>query len=365
MRSRRGAALAVVLVALVVVAALGAGAALAARESNRSASDDLARVRAESRAWGSLEHAVREWDRRRNVLAVGAVDSGAGAADPRDVVRVVRLDRTRFLVEASARERSAAPGAAGQAERTASSLVRLAPPTVAALAAITSGGTLSVFDHAAVDGRDVPPPGWTDCATPTSDTAAVATAAAGAVHPAPQSTIGGALKQHSAAADTASYAAFGADDWTTLAARADVVVGSGPSVPTPRASASTCALAVDAWSEPMRGGGAVDACTTTFPIVVAPNGLALDGGRGQGMLLVNGDLVLNGSVTYAGVIVVRGALRADVGALRLHGALLVQGGGALGAGSLVQFSRCAIERAMDGIARASAARRHSWAEVTR
>src|SRR5690349_17477818 len=96
--NRRGAALAVVLVALVVVAGLGAGAALASREAQRSGSDELTRVRAEALAAGALEAAVHPWDRRRNQLAPGAVDS-AGAA------RLVRLDRTRFIVEATARAR--------------------------------------------------------------------------------------------------------------------------------------------------------------------------------------------------------------------------------------------------------------------
>ena len=81
--------------------------------------------------------------------------------------------------------------------------------------------------------------------------------------------------------------------------------------------------------------------------------------------LVDGDLTLDGIVTIAGVVVVRGALQSSNGALRLNGALLLEQGGVLSAGSLVQFSRCATERALDGAALARAARRRSWAEVTR
>jgi hypothetical protein len=292
--NRRGAALAVVLVALVVVAGLGAGVALASRESQRTASDERARVRAEALAAGGLEAAIHPWDRRRNQLAPGAVDS-VGAA------RLVRLDRTRFLVEATARVRAAV--------RTFSALVRLEPPDVRALGAVTTGAPLALLGDAVVDGRDAPPPGWTDCRTPRSDTADVATTS-----------------------DPTVFDHFAPDDWSTLAARADAC----------------------AW----------DACNTPWPLLHASAGLTLGNTTARGVLLVDGDLVLDGTVTFEGVVVVRGALRGDAGALRLHGALLVRGGGTLGAGSRVRFSRCAAERALDGIARVAGPRRRSWAEVT-
>jgi hypothetical protein len=68
---------------------------------------------------------------------------------------------------------------------------------------------------------------------------------------------------------------------------------------------------------------------------------------------------------FAGAVVVRGALHAETGALRLRGALLVANGAVLGAGSSVRRSRCALTRATDGVARISVVRRRSWAEVTR
>jgi hypothetical protein len=292
--NRRGAALAVVLVALVVVAGLGAGAALASRESQRASSDELARVRADALAAGALEAAIHPWDRRRNQLAPGAVDS-AGAA------RLVRLDRTRFLVEATAHARAA--------QRTFSALVQLEPPAVRALGAVTTGAPLALLGDATVDGHDAPPPGWSDCRTPRSDSADVVTTS-----------------------DPTVFDRFAPDDWSSLAARADAC----------------------AW----------DACNTPWPLLHASAGLTLAGGAARGVLLVDGDLVVNGSVTFEGVIVVRGVLRGDAGALRLHGALLVRGGGTLGAGSRVRFSRCAAERALDGIARVTGLRRRSWAEVT-
>ena len=335
---RRGAALALVLVALVLVAALGAGATLASREARRAARDDLARVRAESRAAGSLDAAVRHWDPRWSQLPLGASDSALGTADPADTVRVLRLDRTRFLVEATARARAAAPGTAGWAARTASAIVVLEPPSVTALAALTAGGPVALLDRAAIDGRDLPPPGWTDCQAPATDSAAVATPGAHDVSVAPQAIVSGALKQQFAAADTTTYSAFGRERWSSLAARADVVVdgAAGPYTP------------------------------TSQPLVVVNGNVTMQGPASvRGVWLVNGDLTLDGIVTIAGVVVVRGALQSSNGALRLNGALLLEQGGVLSAGSLVQFSRCATERALDGAAIARAARRRSWAEVTR
>ena len=83
------------------------------------------------------------------------------------------------------------------------------------------------------------------------------------------------------------------------------------------------------------------------------------------MLLVDGDLTIDGAFDFAGVVVVRGALHGEHGALRLHGALLVASGITLGPGSDVRRSRCALVHATDGVARISVVRRRSWAEVTR
>jgi hypothetical protein len=84
------------------------------------------------------------------------------------------------------------------------------------------------------------------------------------------------------------------------------------------------------------------------------------------VLLVDGDLTLDGALDFAGLVVVRGAVHADGGALRLAGALVVGAGrSALGAGSRLRWSRCALARATDGVARISVMRRRSWTEVTR
>jgi hypothetical protein len=367
---RRGSAIALALVALVVVAALGAGTMLAAREAGRSARDELAELRAATAAASSVEDVLRHWDRRRNQLAVGAFDSTGAPSDPSTVVRITRLDATRMLVEATARSRAAAPGAAGFAARTAAVIARLTRPAPNALGAVTIGGALDLTGDATVDGSDVSPSTWTGCPPSASDTVAVAAPSANAVRVAATATVRGALKSNAVAADTQTYALFGEETFASLAARADVVVDAidGPRSPTPAGDASTCALGADAWSDPDRASG-IAGCATTYPIVLARGGLALRGpARAQGVLLVDGDLDVAGSVTFAGVVIVRGAVRASLGALRVDGLLLVGGGVAtsvLGAGSRVGFSRCAVTRALDGVARVGALRRRSWAEVTR
>jgi hypothetical protein len=86
--------------------------------------------------------------------------------------------------------------------------------------------------------------------------------------------------------------------------------------------------------------------------------------RWQGVLLVDGDLAVEGLVEGAGLVVVRGRLDAAGGALVLHGALRARGGATLGAGSRVVRSRCALDRAARGAGKPVAHGRRAWQDVT-
>jgi hypothetical protein len=107
------------------------------------------------------------------------------------------------------------------------------------------------------------------------------------------------------------------------------------------------------------------------PVVVAPGpSLTLRGpARSQGVLLVDGDLHVEGDVEHAGLIVVRGAVRARGGALRVRGALMAantsgRGATIIGPGSRVSYSSCAVGRALVAASRPTPIRRRSWMEVT-
>jgi hypothetical protein len=157
-----------------------------------------------------------------------------------------------------------------------------------------------------------------------------------------------------------TYARFGGATWATMARDADIVVdGFVPRSPVPRAVDGGCVLDAGSWGEPLRGLGAEPRCTDAFPLVYAANArpLRLRGpARGQGILLVDGDLDVEGDVYFDGVIVVRDDVRVSGGTLRVHGAVLAANddasdGSLLGGRSRVTMSSCAMQRALLGAAR--------------
>lgn len=95
--------------------------------------------------------------------------------------------------------------------------------------------------------------------------------------------------------------------------------------PAPVIDGGNCATTVDTnWGEPDTGGAA-EPCAVWFPALHRPGDLALTGGRGQGILIVNGDLAMSGGATFAGLILVSGRVLLTDGA-SIRGAVISSGG---------------------------------------
>lgn len=384
---RRGAALPFVLAALVVGAACAAAVAAVAREAGRAARGGAAAVQAAAGAEGALAAAVARWPARWNAaIAPGArvlrtVVTPAGEAR----LWAVRLDATRFALEAESRSADRVAPADGPAVRRRLLLVRLRHVAPApGGAAVTAGGPVRVAAGAVVDGADQAPDGWSDCppspASPAPAAPVPAAVAAPEVHAEPGAAVLGTVRTDSASWAAALAPQFGDDAYPAHAARAHVALVAGaPLSPAPAAAApgaagaawevdpEPCARTGGSWGEPLRGGAAVAECVGALPLVHLRGAVVRLAGpaRLQGTVLVDGDLVVEGPVRGAGVVVVRGAVDASAGALALDGALVAGGEVRLGAGSRVRASACAVARASAYAARAVALPRRAWAEAVR
>jgi hypothetical protein len=247
-------------------------------------------------------------------------------------VTLTRLADELFLITAEAR--------AGPARRQVARVVRLdaaAPPVVAAL---VSSAPLGLAASPGIDGTDHSPPGW-DCPTPGA--------------PLPQAVV----------TDTATLLRFGQLDWAALAQRATARVGSRVTGAAPRSGDEECDTTDPAsWGEPARANGGP--CTAHYPIVHAPGDLTVDGGRGQGVLLVDGDLTLAGGFEFHGAILVRGALLSGAGGARITGTVWVaaQSGTASALdGIAIDLSRCTTRKALLGLAVPVPVVDRSWTEA--
>ena len=121
------------------------------------------------------------------------------------------------------------------------------------------------------------------------------------------------------------------------------------------------------WGNPIL---ATSACYSYYPIIHASGDLHITSSSvGQGILIVDGDLDLTGGFTFYGVVVVLGTVRSTGTGGHINGSVFAYSGGDLGStsttlgNSLVQYSSCAIDRAVLGtnkLARAYPVYNRSW-----
>ena len=124
------------------------------------------------------------------------------------------------------------------------------------------------------------------------------------------------------------------------------------------------------WGEPT---DLSHACAGYFPIIhVNGDARMQSGGRGQGILLVEGDLDLRGAFEFYGVVIVQGAFQTQGSGNRVNGAVWASNAQiqdqSLVGGSVTQYSSCAVEQAILNNASLNRARPimdRGWVDVSR
>lgn len=324
--------MATALFALLVVGALAVGTLFAATRELRAGSETIHQTRAIMAAELGVEQTLSSWSRGWNdAFARGygrtwmfATPEGADVA-----VTLTRLADDLFLITSRAR--------AGPARRQVARVVRLDvadPPLLAALAA-----SRPVDPGTGVDGSDHSPPGW-DC---------------------PEAS--GGIAQF-VVADTNRLLRFGQFDWLTLTELASTRVGQLVIGAAPQFTDEECDTSDPLnWGEPVRSSGG--ACTGYFPVIQAAGDLVIAGGRGQGVLVVDGDLTLGGGFEFYGLVLVRGTLLTGPGGARITGAVSLALEGSLAPaldGLTIDFSRCVARKALLGVATPVPLAERSWSE---
>lgn len=123
------------------------------------------------------------------------------------------------------------------------------------------------------------------------------------------------------------------------------------------------------WGSPNSPNGV---CGTFFPIIYAKQSLRINAtGSGQGILLVEGDLEVQGGFTFYGPVVVRGELRTAGTGGHFNGGVIaanvqLEASTVLGDAQVI-FSSCAVERALlnnNALARARPLARRSWVDIS-
>jgi len=294
-RARKGVALLSVLYFLIVCGL----AATALLWSQRSRSTNVLGIRGGLRlsaiADSALYAALATWqpgDRLRQPVGATILLATASAPDVRTRVFVTRSTRRLFAIVAEASQILD-----GSARRVSLS-VRLPLVSTAPHGALVSAVDVAVGAQARILGDSAC--GDTTAAGLVLSPSAVLTVDSTVIGNAPSVT------RDVAAADSATYLKFGDVWWNDLAVAADVRLADGAHVtPAPATSANDCLRVDSNWGDP---SSPTSPCSARIPIVYAAGDLTIDGGLGQGALLVDGHLLIAGPFTFSGQIVARGGI---------------------------------------------------------
>ena len=333
-QARPGFAVATAMFALVVVGALAIGTLLAATTELRAGSGAIHQARAIMAAELGLEQAIAQWSRGWN----GAFARGYGrhwtfsTPEGADVTgSLTRLADDLYLITSEAR--------AGPARRQVARVVRLDAEDPSLHAALGTTHPVDVSASAGIDGADHAPMHW-DCPAPGAPAPAVAVL------------------------DSTTLSHFGHFDWAALSAVANSRVNLRVTGAAPRFTDEECDTDHPLnWGEPHKWNGG--ACTSYYPVIYAPSDLVVDGGRGEGVLVVDGDLTLQAGFEFFGAVLVRGALYAGAGGARITGAVVVAAqpdSGAALDGLAIEFSRCTARKSLLELARPVPVVERSWSE---
>jgi hypothetical protein len=230
-----------------------------------------------------------------------------------------------------------------------------------------------VQGSALISGQDTFPPGpqWSDCddtglqnSVVTRDTTLVKTIGNAA-------QIIGPMRQEPGLGFN-DFTNYGGVTYDQLADMATWTLPDGAHPdPTPSGTATTCNTSdPENWSEP---GTAVLGCKDYFPIIHVLGDLMItSNGRGQGILLVDGDIVINGTFEFWGITITKRGIKTAGNGGHLNGTVMAMDSLSLDnniatGNSVVELSSCAVKRAssnIPGFNRAAPVRMHSWVDLT-
>ncbi len=367
---RRGIALALTLWALVIGSAVLTVAAFAAFQEQRAAGVGRRLHRALTRAESGLAQVLSGWtpgvlSRRLPQPFDSVVIAGAGTTSDDDWVGAIhRLGRDLFLVELGAAD----PPGAGSPRSVATRvrlgwLVHARPLKVVVSAALSTGGAALVGTGSTLDGRDQPPAGRTDCPPPDS---ALPGLAADSITTTGTPRIDGSPPTVTRQGSDTGLAMEDQVAFDKLASHATITLPGGNLATGPVTTGTECDVtSLLNWGDP----SSQDApCSMYLPIIHVVGDLTLTAGQGQGILLVDGNLVVAGAYRFHGLVIVRGALDVESpsGGVAIWGGVAAARTGREGnpvTGITVTYSKCMISHALSTSGRLMPLHSRAWKQL--
>ena len=357
---RDGFGLPAALLAIVVVGALVTGGLYTAMSEDRNSGN----AQFGNHAYMAAERGIEDIFGTRTrpyfeTIPVGQADTIGPVAITIDNVQaqytvvVQRLNTLLFKVESEG-EVTSGGRYAGSSRRLAQ-MMRINYTYVPKDRAYTTQGMVRIRGQSYVNGADTVPDTWSDCVDEGSKTGIVSIDTTTIDIPpggGGNKGVGGTPeKQEDATLDSLKFIEYGDMHLDDLKKYADK--------PIPPGTYSGMAPVVDGagecdksqllnWGDPDDPSGA---CHLYWPIIYSQGDLHLSGGRGQGILIVEGELSLSGNFEFAGIVFIYKNIQASGTGNKIYGTVNILGSdasdlGMTGAGNTqVRLSTCAIERA--------------------
>ena len=367
--NERGIALLIAIIAIVVVGGLLIGVSTSARLEHRQALNTEEMAQAFAVTELGLSETVANWYAGNfNFMAVmdevpiaSASPQGAGTY----AGNIKRLSPELFFLDVTG------TSAHGRSRQRLGTFVKLQPLTVEIEASLTTRGGVRRQGNGQIDGTDLPPAGWAAC-TGTDDTAGIRVPAGGMVDDGgcPTCIDGDPRIEVDPSIDDDTFFNFGDLDWNALTAMATKTgfTLTNPGIGPTFGGGGECNFGdPENWGDPLTP---TSTCGNYFPIIYAPGNLRLNIGVGQGMLLVEGDLIINGVFEFYGIVIVQGSMTTQgggAGAIHFRGGVMAANvdldDNRIAGNAQIQYSSCVVTRAQTAAGIGSQLRSRGWLQL--
>lgn len=377
-RDERGMALALAIFAVVIVGALVASAFFAARQEQRVGEN----TRRLEQSFGVAEYGIANqmvtWQSDSLNFQLGMYPSDSGRIAFTTTANhsgsyggwVLKLNDDMFMLDVVGTDSLSRAGRVfgGGARQRLGLLTRLRPLQVDVQASLTTQGSVSLQGNAQVDGTDTKPTGWSACGG-LKDTQAGVRTNGGSVQVGGNAVVVGDPRvMNDPTLTDSEFTEFGDMTWSDLAATATITLPPGTYTTQPTFTGGVCDKSdVQNWGD---GLNPSSACGGYFPVVYISGDATLNGVQGQGILLVDGDLSVQGSYEFYGIVITQGDLKTSGGGsteahfwggtMSKNANLSIQN---LSGKATLNYSSCALERALRATAKPAPTRSRGWVQL--
>lgn len=373
-RNERGIALVLAIFALVVVGGLVAGAFFVGMQEQTVGKNTVKQQQAFSAADGGAQYVVANWTTGTyNNLSKGNSTTVAATwlSDSSGWYRgtVTRLSDMLFLVKSEGFSRDS------QARQRVGAVVRLRTIQFNINAALKTEGSTTVGGSTNIDGTDHTPTGWTGCPAlepnkagiRINDTTKITVNGNGGIS---AYVTGSPTLFQDTTLNPTSLTTFGDQTFDQLTQLANKVIPGGQTLTGVDASltGTACNTADQQnWGDPTHPTAA---CGSYWPIIWITNNsviTSINGNQGQGILLVSGDLSVQGGFNFYGPVIIRGHLKTTGTGGHFNGGVVaadvdLEQNTVLG-NAVINYNSCALVKALTNSAVGGLMKERSWINI--